>query len=248
VGLILIFPRVQTHLRLRLVAPKLAEWGRIIGIGLPAAGEFILMFVIFGVVYWVIRGFGPHAQAGFGVGQRVAQSIFLPAMAVAFAAAPIAGQNFGAGRGDRVRETFRQAALIGSAIMFALTLLCQTKPEILLTPFTSDPDALAVGKSYLHTLSWNFVATGIAFTCSSMFQGLGDTRPSFLASATRLVTFAGPAIWLSGRPGTTLQEIWWLSMASVYLQAGISFLFLRMSLNKKLEGLSPRVAPQGAVA
>ena len=35
------------------------------------------------------------------------QGIFLPAMAIAFAAAPVAGQNFGARQPDRVRETFR---------------------------------------------------------------------------------------------------------------------------------------------
>ena len=32
--------------------------------------------------------------------------IMLPAMAIAFAAAPIAGQNFGARKPERVRETF----------------------------------------------------------------------------------------------------------------------------------------------
>ena len=54
------------------------------------------MFVFMGVIYWIIRDFGAAAQAGFGVGSRVMQAIFLPAMAIAFAAAPIAGQNFGA--------------------------------------------------------------------------------------------------------------------------------------------------------
>ncbi|MBI3438503.1 MAG: MATE family efflux transporter, partial [Proteobacteria bacterium] len=57
------FPRVQNFITLDRAAmkPRLKEWGRIIGIGLPSAGEFILMFVIFTVVYWVIRHFGPHA-------------------------------------------------------------------------------------------------------------------------------------------------------------------------------------------
>ena len=58
------------------------------------------------VIYWVIRDFGAAAQAGFGVGQGVMRIIMLPAMAVAFASAPIAGQNFGARKPERVRETF----------------------------------------------------------------------------------------------------------------------------------------------
>ena len=78
-------------------------------VGLPAGGEFALMFVYMGVIYWVISDFGAAAQAGFGIGSRIMQSIFMPAMAIAFAAGPIAGQNFGAKQGSRVRETFAKA-------------------------------------------------------------------------------------------------------------------------------------------
>src|SRR6185312_9207433 len=202
VGLWVIFPRVQKFVTLegKTMRPQLKQWGRIVGIGLPSAGEFFLMFVIFAVIYWVIRGFGPHAQAGFGVGMRIMQATFLPVMAVAFAVAPIAGQNFGAGLADRVRHAFRDAALICSALMLLMTLFVQWRPEALLAPFTSDPQALAVAEDYLRIASWNFVASGVVFTCSSMFQGLGDTRPSLIASASRLVTFALPAILIAHRP------------------------------------------------
>jgi hypothetical protein len=65
--------------------------------------------------------FEQEAQAGYGIGSRVMRSIFLPAMAISFAAAPIAGQNFGARHAPRVRETFRQTALISAGVVsFAL--------------------------------------------------------------------------------------------------------------------------------
>ena len=70
---------------------------RILSIGLPAGGEFLMMFVILAVIYWVIRSFGPAAQAGFGIGGRVMQAVFLPAMALAFGTSPLAGQNYGGG-------------------------------------------------------------------------------------------------------------------------------------------------------
>lgn len=240
-----IFPRVQKFITLeaKTMTPQLKQWGRIMGIGLPSAGEFLLMFAIFTVVYWVIRGFGPHAQAGFGVGMRIMQATFLPVMAVAFAAAPIAGQNFGAGLADRVRYTFRDAALICSALMLLMTLFIQWRPEVLLAPFTSDPQALAVAADYLRIASWNFVASGVVFTCSSMFQGLGDTRPSLIASGSRLLTFAAPAIWLANHPGVTLHTFWLLSVASVYLQMLLALVLLRHQLKVKLNGLTPRAAP-----
>src|SRR5204863_530822 len=109
---------------------------RILNVGLPAGGEFLMLFVILAVIYWVIRGFGPAAQAGFGVGGRVMQGLFLPVMALAFAITPVAGQNFGARRYERVRETFRQATALSSALMLALTLLCQWRSEWFIELFT----------------------------------------------------------------------------------------------------------------
>jgi hypothetical protein len=40
----------------------------LLGIGVPAGTEFLLLFVYIVLVYVIIRGFGPEAQAGFGIG------------------------------------------------------------------------------------------------------------------------------------------------------------------------------------
>jgi putative MATE family efflux protein len=227
--------------------PRIEAWKRILRIGLPPGGEFALMFVYLGVIYWVIRHFGASAQAGFGIGSRVMQAIFLPAMAVAFAVAPIAGQNVGGGHGPRVRETFRAAAILGSAIMLALTLMCQWRPEWFVRGFTTDPAVIAVGGEFLHIISWNFVASGLIFTCSGLFQALGNTVPALLSSASRLVTFVLPAIWLSTWPGFELKHLWFLSVSTVTLQALISLWLLRGELQKRLLAL-PAAAPADSLA
>jgi putative MATE family efflux protein len=214
--------------------PRLDTWKRMLGIGLPAGGEFALMFVFLATVFWIIRDFGAAAQAGFGVGSRVMQAIFLPAMAIAFATAPIAGQNFGAKNAARVRETFRTAALIGSVIMLALTLMCQWRPEWFVRGFTSDPRVIAIGAQYLHIISWNFVASGIIFTCSGMFQALGNTMPALISTATRLITFVVPAIWLSRQPGFRIEHVWYLSVATMTVQAITSLLLVRMQFRRRL--------------
>ena len=78
--------------------PRFPVWARMVNIGLPAGGEFALMFLFMAVVYWVIRDFGATAQAGFGIGTRLMQAIFLPAMAIAFATGPVANAIAMAGR------------------------------------------------------------------------------------------------------------------------------------------------------
>jgi putative MATE family efflux protein len=214
--------------------PQFATWKRMLNIGLPAGGEMLMIFVVVATAYWAIRGFGPAAQAGFGVGSRLMQAIFLPAMAIAFAAAPVAGQNFGAGYPVRVRETFRAAAWMSSIVMALLTLLCLWKSEVLVRLFTSDPEVVAIGAPYLRILSWNFVATGLAFTCSSMFQALGNSWPSLISSGSRVVTYIVPAIWLGIHGNFELEHLWYLSVITVSLQAVIALILLQQQFRQRL--------------
>jgi Na+-driven multidrug efflux pump len=93
---------------------------------------------------------------------------------------------------------------------------------------------IAVAATYLKYASWNFVAIGLVFCCSGMFQALGDTRPALLSSASRLVTFVVPALFLVGRPGVRLEHFWMLSVMSITIQAVVSLTLLRMELKKKL--------------
>lgn len=248
VATIWLFSRVQTVIRAPVSFVRIdpGVWRRIVGIGLPSAGEFLLMFLTAGVVYSVIRHFGSEAQAGYGVGSRVMQAVFLPAMAVAFAVAPVAGQNFGAGRGDRVRRTVRDAAVISSILMLVLTLLCQLRPQLLVAPFAPDARVVEIASTFLRIISLNFLATGLIFICSGVFQALGDTRPALIASGSRLLTFAVPAVWISNQPWARLEHIWIASACAVAIHAAIALLFLRRELRLKLAGLAPRA--EAAVA
>ncbi|CAN93353.1 MATE family efflux transporter [Sorangium sp. KYC3313] len=216
-----------------LLRPRLPIWRQLLAIGLPSGGEFALIFVYSAIVYWTLREFGSAAQAGYGAGSRLIQGLILPAMAVSFAAGPIAGQNFGAKLADRVRSTFSISAAIISALMVLLTLFVGWRAEALIGSFAKNADSIAVGAQFLRFACWNFVAQGLIFTCSSIFQGLGNTTPSLLSSGARLVTFAVPAIWLSTLPGFRIELVWYLSIASTTLQAIASVLLLRAEFKQR---------------
>ena len=225
----------------RYVAFNAAQWRpqphhlrRILSVGLPAGGEFGMMFIFMAVIYYVLRDFGAAAQAGFGIGQRVLGLINMPALAVGLAAGPVAGQNFGAANAARVRETFVKTALIVSVVAVGFMILAQLKPELLLAGFSNDGETMAIAFLFLRIISLNMVAQGLIFTCSSMFQGLGNTRPVLLSAATRVLTYSLPAIWLSTRPGFRMEYVWYLSVATTTLQAGFSLWLLRREFRKRL--------------
>jgi putative MATE family efflux protein len=214
--------------------PQLVQWKRILSIGLPAGGEFAIIFVNMAVIYYALRHFGAAAQAGFGIGSRLLGVIHMPAISIALAAGPIAGQNFGAGNSERVRRTFKTVLLLVAAVMIGFTLIAQWQPELVLGGFTADAETIAVGALFLRMVSLNNVAQGVNFVCSSMFQGLGNTRPVLLSSGARLLTYALPLIFLSTMPGFRIEQAWYLSIATTTLQAGLSLLLLRLEFRKRL--------------
>jgi putative MATE family efflux protein len=228
--------RAEEYLKivLRDFRPRLATWGQMLRIGLPAGAEFALMGVYMAVVYTVSQPFGAAAQAGFGIGLRVVQAGFMPVVAMGFAVSPVAGQNFGARLGERVRETFRVGALMASGFMVVLLVLCQLVPESLIGVFSADPQVRAVGGEYLRITSWNFVAAGIVFVSSSMFQALGNTLPPLGSSLLRVLIVAVPTYALARLPGFQLRWIWYLSVASTVVQMTSNLLLLRREFRRKL--------------
>ena len=217
----------------RQFAPDFAVWKRMLDIGLPAGGEMLLMFVYFGVIYLVIKDFGAAAQAGFSIGGRIMQSIFMPTMAIAFAIGPIVGQNFGAGHFDRVKEACKMGVLLNALVMLVVTVVMQINPQLPMHIFTDEPAVLAVGGNFLRIVSLNFIAQGVVFSCSGIFQGLGNTRPALLSSALRLLVFIPVAFIISHQAGFQLHQLWYVSVLAVLIQAVVSYLLVQREIKIK---------------
>jgi putative MATE family efflux protein len=219
--------------------PRFDIWRKMFDIGLPAGGEMAILFLYFSMVYWLIQDFGAASQAGFSIGGRIMQSIFMPTLAIAFAVGPIIGQNFGAGLGGRVQDTFNKGILLSSMVMAVTTVLLLLRPELLVTFFTSDEEVILVAAGFLQLISLNFIAQGIVFTCSGVFQGLGNTKPALLSSVIRLSIFIPIAVYLKYQPGFTIEQVWYVSILSVTVQGVVSYLLVRRELAIKLKNLKP---------
>ena len=244
-------PSAYLHFMVADWKPRLGLWADMLKIGLPAGAEFGLMAVYLALVYNVTRPFGAAAQAGFGIGLRIVQSAFLPVVALGFSVAPVAGQNYGARRGDRVRQTFRTAAWMSVAMMLVVVAITHLFPGELIRVFSSDPAVIDVGEVYLRIVSWNFVASGLVFVSSSTFQAIGNTLPALITSFTRILIIAVPLVFLSKLPGFRLEWIWWISVAAVTLQMALNLWLLQREFDRRLQfapGPGPSLAPSPAPA
>lgn len=211
-------------------------WRQISAIGIPAGGEFALMFVFTAFVYWVIKDFGTATQAAFGIGNRILQAMMMPAMALSFALPAIVGQNYGAGQTERVRQCFSISLKQMALVMLPLFLLTQWLAHPLMLAFTDDLKVAAEGELFLHIISLNFITIVLVFSCSGVFQGLGNTWPSLASSAVRIFAFILPVLWLSIGSDFSPAMVWYASAASVIVQGLMSFSLLRWQLSVKLAG------------
>jgi putative MATE family efflux protein len=214
--------------------PRVEVWKRMLTIGLPAGGEFALVFIYAAITFWAVGNFGAGAQAGLGIALRILQGILLPAMAIAFAVAPVAGQNVGARRSDRVRQTFRVASMQSMGVMLVALLMCQWQSEAMVRFFSPEPEVVHVGALYLQVTSWSFVLSALIFVCSGMFQGLGITLPTLLGSATRLIVYVVPTIWLTAQPGYKLEHVLYMWVAATVVHAAFNLSLLRQQMRLQL--------------
>jgi len=225
------------------LSPRFGLWAAMLKIGLPAGAEFLMMGVYLMLVSALARPFGAEAQAGFVIGMRVVQALFMPVVALGFSVAPVAGQNVGARLGDRVKTVFRDASLMAVGWMLLMAVLCEIAPAALIGIFSNDPGVIEVGNGYLRVVALTFAFSGLIFVCSSMFQAMGNTMPSLIASVTRIVLIAVPAIALASSPGFKLVWIWYLSAGAVVLQLAIVLFLLRREFRVRLGSLAVPAVP-----
>ena len=216
-----------------------------LGIGLPAGAEFALMAVYMFVVYTVSRPFGSAAQAGFGIGLRIIQAGFMPVVALGFAVAPVAGQNFGAQKPNACADVPVGGDAWRRRVMLALMLLVRARRTAWCTSSPPILRWLPSASEYLRILCWTFIMSGIVFVGSSMFQAMGNTLPSLVASFTRIVLVAVPAFIVARMPGFELRWIWYLSLAAGVVQFVLTLVLLEREFRRKLNPME--VAVTGGV-
>jgi putative MATE family efflux protein len=247
--MVLYFLPADSYLKFRFAEwrPDMAVWRSMLKIGLPSGAEFALMAVYLVLVYAVTRPFGAAAQAGFGIGMRILQACFLPVVALGFAVGPVAGQNFGARQAQRVKQVFRDAAALATGGMLLLAVAVWLGGDVMVRAFSSDAAVIGVGEEYLHIVAINFVASGIIFVSSSMFQAMGNTMPSLITSAARIAIIAIPVLLLAPTPGFSLRWIWYISAAAVFVQLLLNLLLLRREFRLRLAfDAAPTASPSAA--
>jgi Na+-driven multidrug efflux pump len=100
-----------------------------------------------------------------------------------------------------------------------------------------------------HSIGGHIVQMAVPIAAGMLFQTLyflidlyfvahlGDAAlavPAVVSSATRILSFAVPALWLTTQSGFQLVQLWYVSVASMTLQACVSLALMRHQFRLRL--------------
>lgn len=167
---------------------------KIIKIGLPAGIQNMAISFSNVLVQSSINGFGALAVAGFGAYLKIDGFNILPVLSFSMAATTFVGQNYGAGRMDRVKKGM--LTTLGMSVIYTICigviLMIFSRPVIGL--FTSDSEVITYGQIAMQYFCPFYFLLGILYSLAGTVRGVGKTIPPMVVLLISLCAFR--IVWL----------------------------------------------------
>ena len=192
-------------------------------------GELAMSMIMLTGNYVFIRALGEDGVAAFSVACYLYPIVFMVNNSVAQSAQPIISYNYGAGNGDRVRETFRlsirTAVICGLLAMAVLTLGAKPLISLFLQRGTT-PYEIATSGLPLFATSAIFFALNIAII--GYYQAIEQNGRATIYMLLRGLVFLVPAFILMPRL-ISPQGMWLAVPVSECLTLGVILLVRKIA-------------------
>lgn len=207
---------------------------------LPAGSAMIIMFISGFVVQFALKTFGGHAVAAYGVALRIEQILLLPVLGMTGALLPIAGQNFGAQKYDRVRKALKYCWGVGFAMTALATPILFFGGTFVMALFSNDPDVIRAGSSYLRVDAFLFPVYMMLFSINSLLQAFKQAIWTLWISVYRQGFAVAFFVWVFiSFTDFGVQGVWFGIAAAVTSGWVLSLIILRNVARTQIGGLLP---------
>ena len=162
---------------------------RIIKIGLPTGIQNMVISFSNILVQASINSFGALAMAGFGAYMKIDGFNILPVMSFSMAVTTFVGQNYGAGKIDRVKKgmwTTIGMGMIYTVVTGALILLFSNE---IMRLFTEDKDVIAYGRMAIMFFCPFYFILSILQSLAGTVRGTGKSVPPMVVLLVSMCLF-----------------------------------------------------------
>ena len=190
-------------------------------IGIPTALQGMAYCMISMVLTRMVSGFGAEAIATQRVGGQIESVSWNTADGFGAALNAFIGQNYGAGKMDRVKKGYRASLITVGVWGLFITLLFVCFPEQIYGVFFHEPTAIATAVGYMIIIGYSEAFMSVELMTVGALSGLGKTHLCSVISITLTSARIPLAIFLSGT-ALGLLGIWWALTATSVVK-GIVF-------------------------
>lgn len=179
------------------VTDLLVSWRRILHVGLPATGTNVIIPLTMGAIVALVATFGSDAVAGFGVALRIEGVMLVVYYALSAVIGPVAGQNLGAGKPQRVREALRISVRFCFVSGIAIAVIMAFAGGPIASIFSDEARVVEVAQLYLWITPISYGGAGAVMVCSATLNGLGLPGRAVIVSVTRMLVLYLPLAYFS---------------------------------------------------
>lgn len=164
----------MVHVDLREIRLDSFYAAKILRIGIPAALRSLMYSFSNVLIQTAINGFGTDTVAAWTVWGKVDAIYWMIINSLGLATTTLVGQNYGAGRKDRVRSCARQAMLITTIFDLVLSGGIYIGRSFFVQIFTSDPEVISQSIAIAEFMVPIFITYITIEILSGTLQGMGD--------------------------------------------------------------------------
>ena len=205
---------------------------RAVKLGIPLSLQFSLIAISCMALQKVVNSFGDDAIAAFTATSRIEQIIHQPYQTLGAALATYTGQNYGAGKMDRVKAGYRKSMML--MVIFSVLMLpvMQFCGKAITSIFVKEQSVIDMGAKALRITSIFYLMLGIIYVVRGVLNGLGDAFFALLNGIVEVVGRFVVPVALCSIATIGLWGIWW-SVGIVWAMSGLTAWMRYVSFKKK---------------
>ena len=190
----------------------------IVKLGIPITLQSVAISVSIMFVTACINVYGVAYSAVNGVASKIAQLCNIVTVSLRASGAAMTGQNFGAGRHDRVASVFWYVLALSVGFAAFLTMGMLLFPRQVFLLFTDDPAVLLISAEVVPVIIVNFFGAASRTPVSALINGIGYAGMNFIMGIMDgVVVRIGLAILMGKVLGMGVHGYWYGSAIAGYV-------------------------------
>lgn len=171
-----------------------AELTQIVTVGIPASIQSVSFSLSNVFIQSSINSFGEFAMAGYAAATNAVNMIYQAINSLYHTSLAFCGQNYGAGKKDRIIKSVGYCSVIVTVLGLAVGGLCYIFDDQILSLFVDDKEAIAYGVECLKIICLPYFICGLMEVASGALRGIDKSAVSMLISVVGVCVLR--VVWL----------------------------------------------------